>query len=272
MADKPQRLLRFALSILSVWLLASQAIFAKSNAQTVQAFKLIQSHITLGPIDVYYTKDAVKMVLKNNGSTLLARAPTWKVVIYRPAVRIAYEVSMQSFRQRGLRFVPVSYIPDCNFHRVSEQQVKGETVIELAGHDEKDRNFRYWMIDPVNIPIEACEILDRAIRVPVRHAIALKVTGDEPGHDDVRSRETITWHLGANERYPGGRTATWRITTLEWTKLTLPAAEFAYPVGYKLVDREPDVFMTARSREVFEDLLIAPSDDKHSGSGSKKLP
>src|SRR5277367_4810792 len=159
--------LRFTVMILAVWLSANQASFAKTNDQTIQAYKLIQSHLTLGPIDVYYTNDAVKMVIKNNGSTLIARAPSWKVVVYRPIGRIAFESPFKTFVQTGLRYVPVPFIPDSHFHRVSEHRVNGETVVEYAEAADKGRNFRYWLIEPVNVPMEACAILDRAIRVPI---------------------------------------------------------------------------------------------------------
>src|SRR5277367_1028758 len=161
-----QTLLRFLLAIFSAWIYAGPVVFAKPDSQTVQAFKLIQSHLTLGHIDVYYTNDAVKMVLKENGTTLIARAPTWKVVLYRTSGRVAYESPLADFRTHGLRFVPVPYIPGGVFHSESVEHVNGETVVELSEKVYQDRNYRYWVIEPVTIPNEACEILEQAVRVP----------------------------------------------------------------------------------------------------------
>jgi hypothetical protein len=249
-------------SLLSIWLLACAPTFARSNSQTVQAFKLAQSHVTLGPIDVFYTNDAVKMVLKNNGTILLARAPSWKVSVFRPAAKVAYEQSLQSFEKNGLRCVVVPYIPDVTFHRQSVEHVNGETIVESSETTDKDSKYDYWMIEPVAIPMQACEILEKAVRVPYRHAIPIKLLGDEPGHDDFRSKDKIAWHLGGRERMAGGRTTSVRIQTFTWSKVNLPRSEFDYPVGYKAVQSEPEVFMTDRAKMMVEDLLGGPPDAK----------
>jgi hypothetical protein len=248
--------LRSMVVILAASVFASPALSADPNSQTVQAYKLTQSHFTLGPLEAFYTDDAVKIVLKRNGAAILARAPSWKVVLFRPSGRIAHEITRKDFLATGLKWVQISGIPASDLHRKSEQLVHGEKVIEFTFSTNRgSSNYRYWVIEPVKVSNQGCEILQRAFRVPFRHAIPLKLTGDEPGHDDLTPQSKVAWSLTVNARRPGGRTPMWRLETIEWSKVRLPKSEFDYPVGYKIVKTEPEVLITSPTREVFEDLF-----------------
>jgi hypothetical protein len=245
---------------LFLWLFVSPALVAAPNSQTVDAYHLTQTHFALGPLELYYTADAVKMQFKSKGLFLLARAPSWKVVIFRPEGHVAHEISQKEFLANGMSWVQFGGIPLRGYKGVAEQKGRNETLLEYvyAGAPSPNSSqYTYWEVKPVGlkVPDEACELAARAFRVPYRHNIPFKLLGNEPGHDDMRPQNKVAWSLSVDTRKAGGRTEIWRLATSKCTSVKLPKSEFDYPVGYRMVKSEPEVIISSGSREVIEDLL-----------------
>jgi hypothetical protein len=240
--------------LLSICFFVSLPVWAKSSVQTVPVYKLVQSHFTLGKFDLLIADDAFKLTLQNK-AVLMAKAPTWKVVLYRPEKRVYHDCSREDFLRSGLKWVQISGLPPIKYEQIHEKQVQGERVIVVAGTSADDRKYRYEVIEPVKVQKECCELIQRAFRVPFRHAIPLRCDGEEPGHDDLHNEGNVAWQLAVNARRPGGRSAMWRLMTFRWSRETVAKSEFDYPVGYKRVLTEPEVVLTAGSREIIDDLF-----------------
>jgi hypothetical protein len=245
---------------LFLWLFASPAVVAAPSSQTVDAYHLTQTHFALGPLEVYYTVDAVKMQFKSKGLFLLARAPSWKVVIFRPEGRVAHEISQKDFLAHGMSWVQFGGIPLKGYRGAVAQKGRNETFLEYvyAGAPiPNSSQYTYWEVRPLGlkVPDEACQLASRAFRVPFKHNVPFKLLGNEPGHDDLRSQDQVAWKLSVDARKSGGRTEIWRLATSKCTSVKLPKSEFDYPVGYRMVKSEPEVIISSGSREVIEDLL-----------------
>jgi hypothetical protein len=245
-----------------LWLFASPALIAAPNSQTVEAYKLVQTHFGMGPLEAFYTNDAVKLIFKNNGGLFfVARAPSWKVVIFRPAAHVAHEVTEKDFLHEGFKWMQFYGVPLRGYRRVALQNGRREKIIEYvgpsSGHAEK---FTYWGLTPIDVkvPDEACQLAARAFHVPFMHDIPFKQVGNELGHEDLHSPSKVVWALTASTRRPGGTTGVCRLDTSKSTTVKLPKSEFDYPVGYKMVKTELEVLMTSGSSEFIEDLLASP--------------
>jgi hypothetical protein len=245
-----------------LWLFASPALSAAPMSQTVEAYKLVQTHFGLGPLEAFYTTDAVKLIFKNNGGLFfVARAPSWKVMIFRPAAHVAYEVTQKNFLKYGFRWMQFYGVPLRGYRRVALQNGRHEKIIEYvgpsSGYAEK---FTYWGLTPdgLKVPDEACQLTARAFHVPFMHDIPFKQVGNERGHEDLHSANKVAWALTADVRKAGGTTLVRRLDTSKYTTVKLPKSEFDYPVGYKMVKTELQVLMTSGSSEVIEDLLASP--------------
>jgi len=240
--------------LLTICFFLSPPVWAKSSVQSVPVYKLVQSHFTLGKFDLLIADDAFKLTLQNK-AVLMAKAPTWNVFLYRPEKRVYHDCSREDFLRSGLKWVQISGLPPINYQQIHEKKIQGERVIVVAGTTPDDRKYRYEVMEPVKVQKECCELLQRAFRVPYRHAIPLGFDGEEPGHDDLHNEGNVAWQLAVNARRPGGRSAMWRLMTFSWIKTTAPKSEFDYPVGYKRVLSEPEVVLTSGTREVLDDLF-----------------
>lgn len=77
----------------------AQRAFASPQSQ---GWHLHQRHIDAGDVDVFITKDAVKMVLEKLGINLLSRAPGTTVYIFRPDERTIWTGSIERLQAKSL--------------------------------------------------------------------------------------------------------------------------------------------------------------------------
>lgn len=84
--------------------LLTSASFAQRALPSPQSsgWHLHQRHIDAGEVDVFMTKDAVKMVLKNLGLNLLCRAPGTTVYIFRPDEKTFWTGSIERLEAKSL--------------------------------------------------------------------------------------------------------------------------------------------------------------------------
>src|SRR5271156_5587678 len=101
------RMVLFSLMVFSVCICSSPALLAKSSTKQVQVLKLVQQNYFLGSIEVLIASDAVKVLIKDSQSVLLARGPHWKIVEYSPKKRLSHEAELAGFRQVGSKMLNI---------------------------------------------------------------------------------------------------------------------------------------------------------------------
>jgi hypothetical protein len=221
---------------------------------TTNALKLEQTHCTLGNIEVLINSQAVRLLIKKSNTILLARAPNWKIVWFRNDTKLAFEMALGLWLKDGSELVPIGNLSQRPFLRKGVTNMNGESVVDLHS-DEGDKVLDYWVLEDASVAAQACDVIRGFYRLPPAKGVpyGLKLTYRK--HDaDVKTPVSWTRNTALFEKEEGTRLATTKIS-----HVTVPSTEFDYPLNYKVVKNEQQIWLTSGARAAIDDLLNMPT-------------
>jgi hypothetical protein len=256
------RMVLLSLMVFSACIFSSPVLLAKSSTKQVQVLKLVQQHYILGSVEVLIASDAVKVLIKDSQSVLLARAPHWKIVEYSPKKRLSHEVELADFRQVGSKMLSIggfnNQLAWNTLSKVGEDKVEGQLVVKLGRASARvgDR-IDDWYISS-KTPKEIPMILANFFRLPESPGIPIRFVTEAVVE---RKSERLPWLARVDQLGKIGSVSTNQfLVTKAITKVQLPEAEFAYPVGYTVSSNESFLLINNDKQELLESIFSSGTD------------
>jgi len=246
---------------LLVWpLLASlylaPAATAAKQAEGEKTFVLKQNGDTYGDTTTYINKHALKMVVDGSKVTLLATAPSWRVVLFNDRNRTAYSSSYDDW----LLHVPETTYAGHDWTRypliVQPEGPQVPRLGRMAVHckvlgvlkegglkpSKRITNGHYLVLKNLPVAFQACAILEKALSCPgFPDGLPLEFYNLRK----AGKIEAFKSDLGGTEHF---------FATKNIEEKTVPDSFFQYPHGYKPERREAEVLNDDRLKKQMNNL------------------
>lgn len=234
--------LSFAMAILYSFCLSWNAALA---APTEKALKLYQKHYFYGTNELTIAADGMRLV--NTGTlkfVVVARAPEWKINIYRPDEKIYFSESLSQLSDTGLvsNFLvgKRSRLPDRGPYRRSDFDFCGLKAVRLTAARE---TFKYLPLDrALNAPRQVEAAIYAIYKMPTNGGITLAFDAVSEHNDFLSGTNTI----GSREQF---------ISTSKIESLSVSPDIFNLPPGYKKADSVRTVVTGETGRRQSEEAL-----------------
>jgi hypothetical protein len=205
----------------------------------------------LGGLDIYMSKDAVRVQLQSGKTYLVARAPDWRVVLFNPSNNHGMSMPLQKWLDHTPQYVFFP-VPDSHDRWMqsspSEVEMLGRRCTKLimnkttggAKPGYKSKDNEYILLDIPTASPAACHIVQNFLGVPPCKGIPLSF------RCSIRVRSIR--HSKAFEDH----------VFLKSTKIDdslKPKDFFSYPTGFKNVNRETDVITDNSKKQQYENIL-----------------
>lgn len=269
-------MLRFIL-LLCAWLIISLctcvvSVNAAFGAELqTKGWLLVQQHKQLGLQNVYLTHDAVKIVNKNFNFVVLIAPPYREVAIYRPDDRTAFFSTPKQFQ--STTFLPAGFPPPSQnklqkLQKVGEETINGLHIIKYRPQSTADE---LWTINNIDLAPPVLEVIHSYFQIdqhvlPYRK-IAIFYNENSKAHSNIWLSVTL------NDSYKG-KTVWFDTRSVKEMKFT--AKDFAYPVGYKKLEKASQALFsksgTSKLDDMIEDMAIGVDLGKSEKSGNSAQP
>ncbi|HEY9756408.1 MAG TPA: hypothetical protein V6C97_14675 [Oculatellaceae cyanobacterium] len=246
-----------------------QAAHAHANS-TADADCMIveQQHNEIGQVRTVIAKDAVRIDLLWSKAYLIAKAPTWRVVLYNPANKLAMDMPLQTYLaespnwqganryrklERGKSNVetPTKKLGNIKY---ADRDCSKFGVVKIVGNkvDPEDRYkaYYYTFSDPSVRP-EISQILYHFFLIQTSSNQGIPVYS-APAHD-VKAA-SVQHDIGFLANLTSGDLSS-HMTTSKFGSGSFPSSYFEYPKNYKKVSYELDVLSDPNRKGVAEDML-----------------
>jgi len=228
--------------------LISESFSAASQAGENTEWVFQQNHFDNGRNRIYLSKNAVKIVSLSGGFQILAKAPSWRVIIFRPDDKTMYVTDMHELR----RFSP--------FGPLSRQGPQEIPLIKLESNKQNDFvittyktmvPFRKVSLADGPVSHEAQEIVRTYYRIldgSVEPGIPLKYTV----HVEASKVKKGAWfNEGAQS---DSENKDW-LSTDSWKMVAFSAEDFENPEAYKTVPTMSDILVSRAKRQNLDSLI-----------------
>jgi hypothetical protein len=204
--------------ILSFALQNLTALGADNGTDT--ALILRQTHYFLGTSTVTITKDALRLEnISQLKFIVVAKAPLWRVIIFRTDDKTYFDESIKEFNENGLMSTMLIPMRDHNvdekIYRYSSAEAAGFKLEQFYARRD---TFSYIKLHK-SLPVQAEQILYSLYRCPTNGGIPVEVTGTKSGVDWVTGMKTD----GARDSI---------LTTSKITKALVKENIFELPAGF----------------------------------------
>ena len=126
-----------------ILLLSAHASIAATRTEWV----LDQKHHDIGTSKIYITDDAIKIINLDRGFSIVAKAPTWKVVIFRTQEKVEYITDLKGFERFSV-FGPVGWAQSSFRNPApSAKEVAGD--LHLSKYLKLKSGSDIWKIDDI---------------------------------------------------------------------------------------------------------------------------
>lgn len=226
-------------------------------AAPVEVYEVKQKTDHLGPMSVFVSSDAIKLVATNGDLTVVARSPTWKVVAFNKPENCALEVPLDNWPHDGLKmFKGNTAVVAGQLSTVYDLLLKTKVF-----QRERKLTGRYFGTDDPAI-FRAAKKKELA---GVRVRCAMNIPLSQAQRKVIQGIYSIPYCGGYPLEYAtlttdGAIDFTYR--TFGVVKSKVDSTFFAYPSGYKRTDHRFEVFVTNKQKERFKDFLETLTDDK----------
>jgi hypothetical protein len=248
-------------------LLCALLIFSIPGAQAgdTTEWSLSQKQSELGAYKVFFIKGAVKVINTTLGYEVTAKAPTWKVVIYRPLEKTGYELEMFPF----IHFQIFGFINEPRkagkrpLLKVGTEEVNGLKITKYRTPNGLEDS---WVTDSIDVLPNVIDVIETCYRLRHSPGIPLCVvsnakTGVGP-EIPISSWMSGGINLGRHDRLVQLRTYSWKIVPFH-------ASDFDYPTGYKRVKDPRDLVFSSAKKNSMEDVVRDMGIGEKLGSPSK---
>jgi hypothetical protein len=224
MAAKSQFLKYLALVSAMLLTLALAANAASSKAEWV----LHQKQRDSGNQTVYITDDAIKIVNEESGYQVVARAPTWDVIIYRPDNKLAMKTTVIGFR----RFSPFGPLLSRG-ESSSFVLEKSDTIAGVAANKlSKSSGAQLWVASAIKAAPEISDMLQSYDRFPIA-GIPLKYRSRNDTPDAIHTAQKLL------------------VETFDAKKIARVEKDFEYPTPKRWVKTQSEVLSSvAKMKEL----------------------
>jgi hypothetical protein len=195
------------------------AIAADTGTDT--ALIIRQTHYFLGTSTVTITKDAFRLEnISQLKFIVVAKAPLWRVIIFRTDDKTYFDESIKEFNENGLMSTMLipnreHSVPE-NIYRYSSAEAAGFKLEQFYARRD---TFSYIKLNKA-LPVQTEQILYSLYRVPTNGGIPVEFTGTKSGVDWVTGMKTD----GARDSL---------LTTSKITKAIVKKNIFDLPAGFK---------------------------------------
>jgi len=250
------------------WLVVAITSLAPTgcNAQSAvreKAIMLWHVSATDGPVVTYVTNKAVKVCFGNINGYLLSTAPNWAVVLVNVDEKLCYKATLDLWLKHEIRRTYIGTLDDqgvfqCPVKRLGSARYAGISCIKYGIPLQQQKLFvsraDYFVLEPHQLPLQACLILDKWFTTPKLHAVplALKWINPETG-EYCRSQ---MFRQRATSGLYGGY-----VDNLDCQKVSQIECEpdfFRCPKDLRQVPAEVDVFSSQKQKRMVEEMLLDP--------------
>jgi hypothetical protein len=207
-----------------------------------------QSHIQIGSQKILIAKDAIKIMNRTAGYTVLTKGPKWIVAVFRDDERLIYSVPIESFKRAAFGFAYSDY----NYADGQPFFTKGiehEKDLVLEKTQGKDKRQTLWLVKNLPIGPQAAKVIRIFYALPVE-GLPYRYTND---YGDRKQGATKTWLGGGlTNPFEGVNTV---IHTSNIRKYNYNASDFEYPVGYKQLPTASGLTLSSKQKGQFNNLL-----------------
>jgi len=194
-----------------------------------------QRHYSVGDIQVRFTSDALRIVKKNFGCTLVCKAPDWDVSVFRHDDKVICRMPLKAYlREKGplMRRRPLEALPNVGDAYICSLKT---TVYRSGGHDD-------WLARFPGIPQPVFDVI--MVTSFEKSGPAEGVVLKSVKHPAILQRKNFALTLETEN--PSGM----KLETSKVYKVPYSASDFAVPEKYRPTDfRSANTSFAAR-REV----------------------
>ena len=214
------RLRRLRLAVLLCCILACQSLFQPLHAAPPQALRLQQVHSFLGRCQLTVAENGVRIENTDQSKfVLVAKAPDWRVTVYRTDDKVCFSQSLKDFQATGMISGFVLPVTD----RILDPKALSKTKTKLFGYDvtsllTKKASLKY--LERGKIAPQVDEIVFCAYKTPTNGGI--------PVYYRKISRERDYYTDSKQEVHQDTLIATSKIEAVPYN-----TSLFTAPVGFK---------------------------------------
>jgi len=227
----------FALCIFAV---SCSAASPAQSAAKMKVLELKQSHYFFGNLVTLASLTAIRM--EDTGSwkfVLVAKAPDWKVTVFRNDDKVYFTCSLKTFVEGGM---VSQFLVGKKF-----QYIEGGDMETLAatigGVHVKRVSAKFaaceYLPSKTLVSPQAVQILYETLRMPTNGGIALRFVQQKGGTDWMTGLQDYGQHI--------------MLSTQSAKMVTVPVSVFDPPVGYKLSKSLREVLISKESRDSSDD-------------------
>ena len=261
-------------------------------AEDQSEWLLTQQHPDIGQYTVYVSHSAVKLKSTDRGLSILAKAPSWKVICYRPRERTFWDCDLDFFNNVILLNPTTSLKREPHVPVVVREagDIRGNSknllLVQRTGTGTKNgvrhteyefadasKRLVFWVASDIQVSPKVAEVLSRLAAVPQMDKVPLyvrlnrrKVTSYSGQLDKTKNIPFASLD-GATQDLRQGPQET--LITKSCRKVPFRREDFEIPVGYK---RVPDVLDISLSPKMKLDMTTVLDDVGFVGEGTRKVP
>ncbi len=206
------------------------------NGAKVKALELKQSHYFFGNLDIIATKTSIRM--EDTGSwkfVLVAKAPDWKVTVFRNDDKLYFTCPLKTFLEGGLVSQLLVGKKSASFGPGREEP----TSAVIGGVKVKKVTARYALCEylPADTLVapQVTQIIYETLRMPMNGGICLRFVQTKGGVDWMTGLKEYGQHI--------------MLATNSAKMVTVPSSTFEAPVGYTKSKSLREVLISNESRE-----------------------
>ena len=213
---------------------------AYGAAPDTNGWLLTQRHKQLGVNYVYLTHDAIKIVNKTLGLTIVLGPPFKNIAIFRPADHVIFNSKPEDFQKTSflpaiIATKPYRYQQLIKF---GEEDFHGLHVKKF--HSRKNEGDQIWAISNIDLSPSILGVIHTYYQIDNPLVPFRKINN----FGENKSDHLNLWmSVSLNEGYQGKTTF---LDTVEAKKMKFAAKEFAYPVGFRNLDNAGEAFVSPK--------------------------
>jgi hypothetical protein len=218
--------------------------------------KLEETTSGLGPITVYVSDKAAKVVYSNLRFTVVCAAPNFDVSAYSDVRKNVCTVPLPVFMKRGITMVGQLFAGERKFLK------QGITKHPADFHDLKCFSYQMPIASDDGSSLDSMDILYSKSAPDSRQSCQFISTVDTPPLQ-IASMLSRLLHVPFTAGVPiecsyrWARGSTWSLRSKSWSKIAVAADFFKVPHGYKTAKTFEDVQFSTSSKNEAEDAFKA---------------
>ena len=214
--------------------------------KTVKGWAIKQNHCLLKIVNVYVLPSALRIDNVDSGFSVIASAPKWDAIIFRPKEKVFFRTSYSDWLNNGFQAVELAFSTDekpinptiTATHALgfSAQTLTWKSYMQRSGSlstiqgDKVPCSFEYLLAASAMFPRQASELLQRFYKLPIASGFPL-------------------WLKASN--YMGQRSEL--VTTVQASYMDLSLDLFKEPSGFQQAKSEMAVIVDQSTRSEIEE-------------------